>query len=112
MRRTGTGHQVRTRGRAQSGEVTRVIAHFDSKAVLTQAQALAHYKDDLCVRLPDDRKVVLPSVIGTVFFERGSQPYACQGILNCLERFDEMLAGHLKRVKDTDPGRFPDDERG
>ncbi|MGH8779402.1 type VI immunity family protein [Paraburkholderia sp.] len=78
----------------------------DSKPVLPPAQALARYKEDLCVRLTDDRMGVLPGVIGTVFFARGSQPDVRQCILDCFDRFEKMFGAHLKGGKDTDLGKF------
>ncbi|MET3231175.1 UNVERIFIED_ORG: hypothetical protein ABIC54_003371 [Burkholderia sp. 1263] len=78
----------------------------DSKTILTPAQALARYKEDLSVRLADNRMGVLPGVIGTVYFERGSQPEVRQGILDCFDRFDELFGEHLKGGKDTDLGKF------
>ncbi|WP_244220116.1 hypothetical protein [Paraburkholderia terricola] len=74
--------------------------------ILTPAQALARYKEDLSVRLADNRMGVLPGVIGTVYFERGSQPEVRQGILDCFDRFDELFGEHLKGGKDTDLGKF------
>ncbi|WCM22464.1 DUF3396 domain-containing protein [Paraburkholderia bryophila] len=78
----------------------------DSKPVLTPLQALARYKEDLSVRLADNSMAVLPGVIGTVYFERGSQPPVRQAILDCFDRFEEMFGEHLKGGKDTDLGKF------
>ncbi|KWK85878.1 hypothetical protein WM16_29575 [Burkholderia ubonensis] len=78
----------------------------DSKPVLTPLQALSRYQEDLSVRLADNSMGVLPGVIGTVFFERGSQPEVRQAILDCFDRFAEMFGEHLKGGKDTDEGKF------
>ncbi|OJA59338.1 type VI immunity family protein [Burkholderia ubonensis] len=78
----------------------------DSKPVLTPLQALSRYQEDLSVRLADNSMGVLPGVIGTVFFERGSQPEVRQAILDCFDRFAEMFGGHLKGGKDSDLGKF------
>ncbi|EDT38917.1 type VI immunity family protein [Burkholderia ambifaria] len=78
----------------------------DSKPVLTPLQALSRYQEDLSVRLADNSMGVLPGVIGTVFFERGSQPEVRQAILDCFDRFDEMFGEHLKGGKDADLGKF------
>lgn len=78
----------------------------DSNPVLTPMQAFSRYKEDLSVRLADNRMGVLPGVIGTVFFERGSQPDVRQAILDCFDRFDEMFGEHLKGGKDADLGKF------
>ncbi|WP_082874694.1 type VI immunity family protein [Burkholderia sp. MSMB1589WGS] len=78
----------------------------DSKPVLTPLQALSRYQEDLSVRLADNSMGVLPGVIGTVFFESGSQPEVRQAILDCFDRFAEMFGEHLKGGKDTDEGKF------
>ena len=78
----------------------------DSKPVLTPSQAFARYQEDLSVRLADNAMGVLPGVIGTVFFERGSHPEVRQAILDCFDRFDEMFGEHLKGGKDADLGKF------
>ncbi|VWB24610.1 type VI immunity family protein [Burkholderia lata] len=78
----------------------------DSKPVLTPLQALSRYQEDLSVRLADNSMGVLPGVIGTVFFERGSQPEVRQAILDCFDRFAEMFGENLKGGKDTDEGKF------
>ncbi|MGZ7177046.1 type VI immunity family protein [Burkholderia gladioli] len=78
----------------------------DSKPVLTPFQALARYQEELSVRLADNTMGVLPGVIGTVYFERGSQPQVRQAILDCFGRFDEMFGKHLKGGKDSDLGKF------
>lgn len=78
----------------------------DSKPVLTPLQALSRYQEDLSVRLADNSMGVLPGVIGTVFFERGSQPEVRQAILDCFDRFAEMFGEHLKGGKDTDEGKL------
>ncbi|NYH27287.1 hypothetical protein GGD40_006858 [Paraburkholderia bryophila] len=78
----------------------------DSKPILTPLQALARYKEYLSVRLADNSMGVLPGVIGTVYFERGSQLAVRQAILDCFDRFEEMFGEHLKGGKDTDLGKF------
>ncbi|CAD6542415.1 type VI immunity family protein [Paraburkholderia sabiae] len=77
-----------------------------SKAILTPAQALARYRDALNLRLSDDRTVVLPGLIATVFFERGSTPAVRSGILACFDRFEHLFGEHLKGGKDSDLGKF------
>jgi hypothetical protein len=78
----------------------------DSTPVLTPSQALSRYQEDLGVRLADGRMGLVPGVIGTIFFERGSQPEVRQAILTCFDRFDELFGKHLKGGKDTDLGKF------
>ncbi|MBY4871348.1 DUF3396 domain-containing protein [Burkholderia sp. Bp9017] len=78
----------------------------DSKPVLTPLQALSRYQEDLSVRLADNSMGVLPGVIGTVFFDRGSQPEVRQAILSCFDRFDEVFGEHLRGGKDADLGKF------
>ncbi|CAN7743692.1 type VI immunity family protein [Paraburkholderia sp. DD10] len=73
---------------------------------LTPAQALARYKEDLSVRLADNRMGVLPGVIGTIFFERGGNPEGRQRILDCFDRFEQLFGEHLNGGKDTDLGKF------
>src|SRR5579871_6263917 len=78
----------------------------DSTPILTPSQALSRYQEDLGVRLADSRMGLIPGVIGTIFFERGSQPEVRQAILTCFDRFDELFGKHLKGGKDTDLGKF------
>lgn len=78
----------------------------DAKPVLTPQQALAQYQEALSLRLPDNRLGVLPGVIGTVYFERGSQPEVRKAILECFDRFDALFGAHLKGGKDEDLGKF------
>ncbi|WP_323117999.1 type VI immunity family protein [Burkholderia alba] len=78
----------------------------DPKPVLTPLQALSRYQEDLSVRLADNSMGMLPGVIGTVFFERGSQPEVRKAILDCFDRFAELFGEHLKGGKDSDLGKF------
>jgi hypothetical protein len=78
----------------------------EPRLILTPFQALAKYKDDLTMQLADGRLVVLPGVIGTVFFERGSKPEVRQGILDCFDRFEVLFGKYLRGGKDADLGKF------
>ncbi|ABO60378.1 DUF3396 domain-containing protein (plasmid) [Burkholderia vietnamiensis] len=78
----------------------------DSKPILTPMQALARYQEDLSLRLDDNRMGIVPGVIGTVFFARGSQPEVREAILECFDLFDEMFGEHLRGGKDSDLGKF------
>ncbi|KVV07368.1 type VI immunity family protein [Burkholderia ubonensis] len=78
----------------------------DSKPILTPLQALARYQEDLSLRLADNRMGILPGVIGTVFFTRGSQPDVREAILDCFDMFDAMFGEHLRGGKDSDLGKF------
>jgi hypothetical protein len=78
----------------------------ESRPVLTPFQALSRYQEELSVRLADNTMGVLPGVIGTVFFDRGSQPDVRRAILGCFEKFDAMFGEHLKGGKDADLGKF------
>jgi hypothetical protein len=78
----------------------------EPRPVLTPFQALAKYKDELTMQLADGRLVVLPGVIGTVFFERGSKPDVRQGILDCFDRFEVLFGKYLRGGKDADLGKF------
>ncbi|MBN3815945.1 DUF3396 domain-containing protein [Paraburkholderia sp. Se-20369] len=82
------------------------MADHDSKTVLTPSQALARFREELSLRLPDNRIVVLPGVLGTVYFERGSQPEVRQAILECFDRFETLFGAHLIGGKDEDLGKF------
>jgi hypothetical protein len=78
----------------------------DPRLIPTPFQALAKYKDELNMQLADGRLVVLPGVIGTVFFERGSKPDVRQGILDCFDRFEVLFGKYLQGGKDADLGKF------
>lgn len=78
----------------------------ETTPVLTPFQALAKYRDELTLQLANGPLVVLPGVIGTVFFERGSKPDVRQGILDCFDRFELMFGKHLQGGKDADLGKF------
>ncbi|WP_186236761.1 type VI immunity family protein [Burkholderia gladioli] len=78
----------------------------DSKPVLTPFQALARYRDELSVKLADNTLGILPGVIGTIFFERGSQPQVRQAILDCFDQFNKMFGEKLNGGKDSDRGKF------
>ncbi|QGZ64580.1 type VI immunity family protein [Paraburkholderia acidisoli] len=79
---------------------------LEPKPVLTPREALARYEDALTLRLADGRPAVLPGVIGTIYFERGSQPQVRAAILECFDRFDALFGAHLKGGKDEDLGKF------
>ncbi|WP_080495299.1 type VI immunity family protein [Burkholderia ubonensis] len=79
---------------------------LDSKPILTPTQALERYQEDLILRLANNRIGILPGVIGTVFFERGSQPDVRRAILDCFDMFGEMFGEHLRGGKDSDLGKF------
>ncbi|RKT99266.1 hypothetical protein C7H84_32630 [Burkholderia sp. Nafp2/4-1b] len=72
------------------------MAEQEAKPVLKPLEALTRYFEDLHLRLDDNRVGVLPGVIGTVFFELGSQPEVRQAILECFDRFDALFGAHLK----------------
>jgi hypothetical protein len=83
-----------------------IMTVCDSKTVLTPQQGLSRFQEALTLRFPDNRLAVLPGVIGTVYFERGSQPEVRQAILECFDRFDALFGTHLKSGKDADLGKF------
>jgi hypothetical protein len=82
------------------------MAHRESNPILTPAQAIARYREDLTIPLSENRTGVLPGVIGTVYFEHGAQPSAREAILECFDRFEAMFGEHLKGGKDADLGKF------
>ncbi|WP_324156051.1 type VI immunity family protein [Paraburkholderia sp.] len=73
--------------------------------VLTPAQALARYRDALTLST-DGRTVVMPGLIATLLFERGSTPAVRPGVLACFDRYAELYGEHLKGGKDSDLGKF------
>ncbi|AIF48810.1 hypothetical protein HY57_16950 [Dyella japonica A8] len=64
--------------------------------MLTLKEAFERYREDLCLFRKDGRLGVLPAVIGTVFFERGSKPDVRQGLLACFNRFEELFGEQLR----------------
>ncbi len=64
--------------------------------MLTPDEALKRYREELCLHDRQGRLVVLPGVIGTVFFRGGSKPDVRQGILACFDRFAELFGEYLK----------------
>ncbi|PIF30120.1 uncharacterized protein DUF3396 [Flavobacterium sp. 9] len=82
------------------------MTSFDQNLILTPHDALERYRDELYLYKADGRLAILPGVIGTVFFERGSKPDVRQGILACFDRFEQMFGEHLKGGKDKDLGGF------
>jgi hypothetical protein len=72
------------------------------KLVLTPVVALTRYRDELCVHDVKGRLVVLPGVIGTVFFERGSKPDVRRGILACFDHFEQLFGEYLKGGRNGD----------
>ena len=85
--------------------MTNVFA-LSSRPVLTPLQIHSQYADALSLTRPDGRALVLPGVIGTVFFERGSKPDVRQGLLACFDRFEAVYGTHLRGGKSTDLGKF------
>jgi hypothetical protein len=68
-------------------------SNASSRSVLTPEEALKRYREELCLHDKQGRLVVLPGVIGTVFFRGGSTLEVRQGILACFELFGEYLKG-------------------
>lgn len=65
--------------------------------VLTPAQAIAAYRDDILLTHPDDgRVIVTPTLFATVFFEGGGRPEVRQALLACFDAFESRFAGQLK----------------
>lgn len=66
-------------------------------APLTPSEAIERYSYELTYADPADsnRIVIRPALIGTLFFERGSQPAVRQRILACVDYFRNMFAGKL-----------------
>ncbi|AIF48809.1 type VI immunity family protein [Dyella japonica] len=71
-------------------------SHDTTSTVLTLKEAFERYREDLCLFRKDGRLGVLPAVIGTVFFERGSKPDVRQGLLACFNRFEELFGEQLR----------------
>lgn len=67
-----------------------------SRLVLTPEEALKRYREELCLHDKEGRLVVLPGVIGTVFFRGGSTLEVRKGILACSDRFAELFGEYLK----------------
>ncbi|MEA3088059.1 MAG: hypothetical protein QOC89_5756, partial [Paraburkholderia sp.] len=67
-----------------------------SKPVLTPEEALKRYREELCLHDRQGRLVVLPGVIGTVFFRGGSALEVRKSILACFDRFAELFGEYLK----------------
>lgn len=62
--------------------------------VLSPLQGIAQYLDEL--RFTDqDRVVVNPVLFATVYFERGAYPEVRQGVLACLDAFEERFGANL-----------------
>ncbi|WP_153012963.1 type VI immunity family protein [Pseudacidovorax intermedius] len=79
----------------------------DPRPVLTPLQAHLRYGDDMTLYAPDgERPLVLPGVIGTVFFEHGARPEVRAGILRCFDRFEELFGQELKGGKAADLAKF------
>ena len=79
---------------------------IESPVVLSPRDALARYHDELHLMTADEQMLVLPGVIGTVFFERGSKPDVRQGILTCFDQFEALFGEHLRGGKAADLGKF------
>src|SRR5471032_3196752 len=71
-------------------------SNASSRSVLTPEEALKRYREELCLHDKQGRLVVLPGVIGTVFFRGGSTLEVRQGILACFDRFAELFGEYLK----------------
>lgn len=84
----------------------RMTSSENARLVLSPLQILARYHDELHLTTSTGRVVVMPGVIGTVFFERGSRPEVRRGILACFDRFEAMFGEHLKGGQSTDLGKF------
>jgi hypothetical protein len=75
--------------------------------ILKPIEALARHHQALHLFAPDgETPLVLPGIIGTVFFERGSKPEVRAGILKCFDRFGELFGQHLKGGKAEDLAKF------
>ncbi|NUA32011.1 type VI immunity family protein [Cupriavidus basilensis] len=68
---------------------------------LTPAEAIERYSHELTFADPSDgnRTVIRPALIGTLFFERGSQPDVRKGLLDCVDRFRAMFGARLEGGK-------------
>ncbi|WP_233866532.1 type VI immunity family protein [Paraburkholderia adhaesiva] len=66
------------------------------RPVLTPEEALQRYREELCLHDRKGRLVVLPGVIGTVFFRGGSTLEVRKGILACFDRFAELFGEYMK----------------
>ncbi|WP_160473449.1 type VI immunity family protein [Cupriavidus sp. SW-Y-13] len=64
---------------------------------LAPTEAIERYSHELTFRDPSDsnRIVIRPALIGTLFFERGSQPMVRRGLLDCTDRFLTMFSQNL-----------------
>jgi Protein of unknown function (DUF3396) len=71
-------------------------SNASSRSMLTPEEALKRYREELCLHDRRGRLVVLPGVIGTVFFRGGSTLEVRQGILACFDRFAELFGEYLK----------------
>ncbi len=68
---------------------------------LTPTEAIERYSRELTFTDPSDgnRVVIRPALIGTLFFERGSQPDVRKGTLDCVDRFRAMFGERLEDGK-------------
>ncbi|WP_316149967.1 hypothetical protein [Cupriavidus sp. BIC8F] len=68
---------------------------------LTPTEAIERYSRELTFTDPSDgnRVVIRPALIGTLFFERGSQPDVRKGMLDCVDRFRAMFGERLEGGK-------------
>ena len=82
------------------------VAAAPATTVLTPKQAFERYRDELCLFRDDGRPAVLPGVIGTIIFERGSKPEVRAGLLACFDRFKKMFGAHLRGGRRADGGVF------
>ncbi|QDL53947.1 type VI immunity family protein [Rhodoferax aquaticus] len=65
-----------------------------SGVVLSPLQGIAQYLDEL--QFTDQGRVVVnPVLFATIFFERGAYPDVRQGVLACLDAFEERFGEHL-----------------
>lgn len=73
---------------------------------LTPTEAIERYGHELTFTDPSDRNriVIRPALIGTLFFERGSQPAMRKALLSCVDEFraaygDELSGGKKGKTK-------------
>jgi hypothetical protein len=73
-----------------------MVSSNASRTMLTPEEALKRHRNELCLHDKKGRLVVLPGVIGTVFFRGGSTLEVRKGVLACFDRFAELFDEYLK----------------
>ncbi|WP_160472364.1 type VI immunity family protein [Cupriavidus sp. SW-Y-13] len=75
-----------------------------SLSPLTPTEAIGRYGHELIFADPSDgnRIVIRPALIGTLFFERGSQPAIRQALLHCFDKFRASYGEKLRGGKRAD----------